>query len=134
MRMEINRVVLTGYVGNMPEIRYTQDGKKIGTMGVATHRSTQGRGKEESFTDWHRVVTYDEIFADMMEREIERGSYVYVEGRLQTRKWKDKQHRDHYTTEVILDLEDHLLLVLKREKHQFQSIPTLKEFLEERED
>jgi single-strand DNA-binding protein len=129
MRMEINRMILTGYVGNIPEIRYTQDGKKIGTMSVATHR----RGKE-SLTDWHRVVTYDEALADVMEKDIERGSYVYVEGRLQTRKWQDKQRRDHYTTEVILDLEDHLLLVLKREKHQVQSTTPLKDFLAENED
>jgi single-strand DNA-binding protein len=129
MKVEINRVVLTGYVGNIPEIRYTQDGKKIGTMSVATHR----RGKE-SFTDWHRVVTYDEALADMMERDIERGSYVYVEGRLQTRKWKDKQQRDHYTTEVILDGEDHVLLVLKREKHQFHHETLLRDFLEEDEN
>jgi len=129
MRTEINRVVLTGYVGNVPEIRYTSDGKKIGTMSVATHRR-----EKESFTDWHRVVTYDESLADIMEKEVERGSYVYVEGRLQTRKWQDKLHKDHYTTEVILDFTDHSLLVLKHEKYQVVQGPSLlKEFLEERE-
>lgn len=124
MRTEINRVILTGYVGNLPEIRCTQDGRKIGTMSVATHR-------KESLTDWHRVVTYDEAAVNIMEKEIERGSYVYVEGRLQTRKWQDKQHKDHYTTEVILDLEEHLLLVLKHDKYQFHQGNLLKDFLEE---
>jgi single-strand DNA-binding protein len=129
MRMEINRMVLAGYVGNIPEIRYTQDGKKIGTMSVATHR----RGKE-SFTDWHRVVTYHEGIADIMEKQVERGSYVYAEGRLQTRKWQDKQGRDHYTTEIILDLEDHILLVSKHEKYQASHKTPLTDFLAEGEN
>ena len=118
MRTELNRVVLAGYVAGKPEIRYTKEGKQIGTMTVATHR--------KELTDWHRVVGYNEDLVTRMEQEVDKGSYVYVEGRLQTRKWTDKLEHVHYVTEVILEM----LLVLKHEKHELPPIPSLEEFLE----
>jgi single-strand DNA-binding protein len=98
MRTELNRVVLLGYAAGKPEIRYTKDNKKIGTMTVATR----------------------------MEQEVEKGAYIYVEGRLQTRKWQDKLEQNHYVTEVIIEM----LLVLKHEKHELSPITSLQEFLE----
>ena len=118
MKKEINRVVLVGYAASIPEIRVTQDGKRIATLTIATHR--------KDVTDWHRLVALDEGIIDVMEREAEKGSYVYAEGRLQTRKWQDKNHQDHYTTEIVLEI----FLVIKQEKPTFPKESLLREFLE----
>ena len=118
MRKEINRVVLVGYAASIPEIRVAQDGKRIATLTIATHR--------KDATDWHRLIAFDEGIIDVMEREAEKGSYVYAEGRLQTRKWQDKNHQGRYTTEIVLEI----FLVIKQEKHTFPKESLLREFLE----
>ena len=124
--MEINRVILVGYVGSKPDIRYGKDGQKSATMSIATHRTVE----EETFTDWHRVVSYADKITDIIEKDVERGSYIYVEGRLHTRTWEDKHHQKRYMTEVIID-STHKLFVLKKEKHTFDQTSLFGDFLEE---
>jgi len=119
VKKEINRVVLVGYVANVPEVRVTKEGKRVGTLTVATHR--------KEATDWHRLVAFDEEIIDGMERDIEKGTYVYAEGRLQTRKWQDKHQQNHYMTEVVLEI----FHPLKQEKQDVPQNMSLKEFLEE---
>lgn len=119
MKKEINRVVLVGYSATVPEIRVTQDGKRIGTLTIATHR--------KEATDWHRLVAFDEGIVDVMERDAEKGSYVYAEGKLQTRKWVDKHHQDRYTTEIILDM----FLPIKHEKRDLPKESMLKDYMAE---
>ncbi|MEO5371948.1 MAG: single-stranded DNA-binding protein [Magnetococcus sp. DMHC-1] len=99
----LNKVQLIGNLGADPEVRYTQAGKPVATLNVATSESwkdTQGEKKER--TEWHRVVVFGKL-AEIAQQYYRKGSKVYVEGRLQTRKWTDKQGVERYTTEVTLN-------------------------------
>ena len=97
----VNKVILLGTVDREPEVRYTQNGKTVVTLSVATKRSwnDMSTGERKEHTDWHRVVCYGGV-ADSIKETVQRGSSVYVEGALQTRKWQDKEGRDRYITEV----------------------------------
>ena len=100
----INKVILIGNLGRDPEVRYTPNGNAICNISVATTRNwkykTSGDKVEE--TEWHRVVFYDRL-AEIAGEYLKKGRPVYVEGRLKTRKWQDKDGKDVYTTEVIAD-------------------------------
>ena len=100
----VNRVILVGNLGKDPEIRRTQDGRPIANLSIATSESwrdkTSGERKEK--TEWHRVVAFHEGSAKFAEQYLKKGSKVYVEGQLQTRKWQDKDGHDKYSTEVVL--------------------------------
>ncbi len=98
----INKVILIGNLGNDPEVRYTADDKAIANINVATTevwRDRDGGGKQER-TEWHRVVFFGRL-AEIVAEYLKKGSKVYVEGRLQTRKWQDRDGNDRYTTEVV---------------------------------
>lgn len=98
----LNKVMLIGNLGRDPEVRYTQDGKPVANITIATSekwRNKQGEQKEK--TEWHRVVIFGNL-ADIVKQHLRKGSKVYVEGQLQTKKWTDKNGQDRYTTEVIL--------------------------------
>lgn len=98
----INKVILIGNLGRDPETRYSPNGGAICNVSIATTRGwkdkTSGERKEE--TEWHRVVFYDRL-AEIAGEYLKKGRSVYVEGRLKTRKWQDKEGKDQYTTEVI---------------------------------
>ena len=113
MKIDMNRVQITGFMGSNPDIRIRPDGKRVLKMSLATHR----RIKEKTYTDWHKVVSFREEFIEIAEKQVERGSYLYVEGRLQTRKWEDKKGDSHTITEIMLDSFEHKLFVLKHEKY-----------------
>jgi len=104
MAGSVNKVILVGNLGRDPEIRRTQDGRPIAQLSVATSESwrdkTSGERKEK--TEWHRVVIFSEGLAKIAEQYLKKGSKVYLEGALQTRKWQDKDGHDKYTTEVVL--------------------------------
>ncbi len=104
MAGSVNKVILIGNLGRDPEIRHTQAGKKIANISVATSESWKDRqtGERREKTEWHRVVIFNEGLADIVEKYLRKGSKVYLEGQLQTRKWQDQSGADKYTTEVVL--------------------------------
>ncbi|MFM9915050.1 MAG: single-stranded DNA-binding protein [Rhizobacter sp.] len=100
----INKVILIGNLGRDPEVRYTPNGNAICNISVATTRNWKDKtsGDKVEETEWHRVVFYDRL-AEIAGEYLKKGRPVYVEGRLKTRKWQDKEGKDVYTTEVIAD-------------------------------
>ena len=104
MAGSINKVILIGNLGRDPEVRATQDGAKIVQLSLATSESWKDRtsGERRERTEWHRVVIFNERLADVAEQYLRKGSKLYIEGQLQTRKWQDKEGLDRYTTEIVL--------------------------------
>ncbi|MDV7340411.1 single-stranded DNA-binding protein [Terasakiella sp. A23] len=104
MAGSVNKVILVGNLGRDPEVRFTNDGSKIVNLSLATSESWKDRnsGERRERTEWHRVVIFNERLADVAERFLRKGSTVYLEGALQTRKWTDQQGVEKYTTEVVL--------------------------------
>ncbi|WP_375202872.1 single-stranded DNA-binding protein [Hyphococcus sp.] len=104
MAGSINKVILVGNLGADPEIRQTKDGKSIANLSVATSESWKDRntGERREKTEWHRVVIFNEGLARVAEQYLRKGSKVYIEGQLQTRKWQGQDGNDRYTTEVVL--------------------------------
>jgi len=101
MARSVNKVILVGNVGRDPDVRYTSGGDPIATFSLATSRSKQvGNGNWTDETDWHRVVAWQRQ-AEFMMNYVGKGRKLYVEGRLQTRKWTDQQGVERYTTEVV---------------------------------
>ncbi|MEN2980160.1 single-stranded DNA-binding protein [Tistrella bauzanensis] len=104
MAGSVNKVILIGNLGRDPEVRSTQDGMKIVNLAIATSENWRDRqsGERRERTEWHRVVIFNERLAEVAEKFLRKGSKVYVEGALQTRKWTDQQGQEKYTTEVVL--------------------------------
>lgn len=100
----INKVILIGNLGQDPEIRYTSGGMAIATLSLATSESWRDKqtGEQKERTEWHRVVLVGKL-AEVAGQYLKKGSQVYVEGKLQTRKWQDQTGQDRYTTEVQVD-------------------------------
>jgi single-strand DNA-binding protein len=104
MAGSVNKVILVGNLGRDPEIRRTQDGRPIAQLSVATSENWRDKntGERKEKTEWHRVVIFSEGLAKIAEQYLKKGSKVYLEGALQTRKWQDKDGNEKYTTEVVL--------------------------------
>ena len=104
MAGSVNKVILIGNLGRDPEIRSTQDGTKVANLSIATSESWRDKnsGERREKTEWHRVVIFNERLVDVAERFLKKGSKVYLEGQLQTRKWTDQSGAEKYTTEVVL--------------------------------
>lgn len=104
MAGSVNKVILIGNLGRDPEVRHAQDGSKIVNLNVATSESWKDRnsGERKEKTEWHRVVIFNDRVADVAERYLKKGSKVYIEGALQTRKWTDQSGAEKYTTEVVI--------------------------------
>ncbi|MEY2687798.1 MAG: hypothetical protein RL375_1996 [Pseudomonadota bacterium] len=100
----VNKVILIGNLGRDPEVRYTPNGAAICNVSIATTRNWKSKdsGERQEETEWHRVVFYDRL-AEIAGEYLKKGRPVYVEGRLKTRKWQDKEGKDTYTTEIIAD-------------------------------
>ncbi|MEE4246078.1 MAG: single-stranded DNA-binding protein [Kangiellaceae bacterium] len=100
----INKVILVGNLGNDPEIRYTPNGGAIANLSIATSEQWKDKatGEPRDKTEWHRVVIFGKL-AEVAGEYLKKGSQVYIEGKLQTRKWQDQQGQDKYTTEVVID-------------------------------
>jgi single-strand DNA-binding protein len=105
MAGSVNKVILVGNVGKDPEIRHTQSGKKIANINVVTNESWRDRqsGERKERAEFHRIVVFNEGLADVVERFVKKGSKLYIEGTLRTRKWQGQDGKDNYTTEVVLD-------------------------------
>lgn len=104
MAGSLNKVQLIGNLGADPDIRRTQDGRPIANLSIATSESWRDRtsGERKERTEWHRVVIFSEGLCKIAEQYLRKGSKVYVEGQLQTRKWTDQQGQERYSTEVVL--------------------------------
>lgn len=104
MAGSVNKVILVGNLGRDPEIRHGQDGKKIATFSIATSESWKDRatGERKERTEWHRVVVFNDGLANVVEKYVRKGSKLYIEGQLQTRKWADDSGQEKYSTEVVL--------------------------------
>src|SRR4030081_1801235 len=104
MAGSVNKVILVGNLGRDPEIRSTNDGIRIANLNLATSESWRDKmsGERKERTEWHRVVIFNERLAEIAEKYLKKGSKIYVEGALQTRKWTDNSGQERYTTEVVL--------------------------------
>lgn len=100
----VNKVILVGNVGRDPETRHTQSGDMIVNLSVATSETWRDRqsGERRERTEWHRVVIFNEHCAKVADQYLRKGSKVYIEGQLQTRKWTDQQGVEKYTTEIVI--------------------------------
>ncbi|MBY0354410.1 MAG: single-stranded DNA-binding protein [Rickettsiales bacterium] len=104
MAGSINKVILVGNLGRDPEIRATQDGREIANLAIATSESWKDRntGERKEKTEWHRVVIFNDGLVNVAKNYLHKGSKVYIEGQLQTRKWTDKDGAEKYSTEIVL--------------------------------
>ena len=104
MAGSINKVILVGNLGRDPEIRSTGDGTRIANLALATSETWRDRnsGERKERTEWHRVVIFNERLVEVVEKYVKKGSKLYIEGALQTRKWTDNQGQERYSTEIVL--------------------------------
>ncbi|WOG27442.1 single-stranded DNA-binding protein [Endozoicomonas sp. 8E] len=104
MARGVNKVILIGNLGNDPDVRFTPNGSAVANLSVATSESWKDRntGQPQEKTEWHRVVIFGKL-AEIAQQFLRKGSKVYIEGKLQTRKWQDQSGQDKYTTEVVVD-------------------------------
>lgn len=119
----INKVILIGNVGRDPEIRTTQDGKEIASITIATSDSWKDKtsGEKRERTEWHRISVFNEALVNIIKNYVKKGSKLYVEGTLQTRKWVDNSGVERYTTEVVLQGFNAVLLMVDSNKNQDHS-------------
>jgi len=104
MAGSVNKVILVGNLGRDPEIRSMQDGNRVANLSVATSESWRDKtsGERREKTEWHRVVVFNDHLVGVIEKFLRKGSKIYLEGQLQTRKWTDQSGVEKYTTEVVL--------------------------------
>jgi len=114
MAGSVNKVILIGNLGKDPEIRRTQDGRPIASFSIATSEQWRDRnsGERKERTEWHNIVVFNEGLCKVVENYVRKGSKLYIEGQLQTRKWQDKDGNDRYTTEVVLQGFNSVLTML----------------------
>ena len=104
MAKGINKAILVGNLGNDPDVRFTQGGAAVANISIATSESWNDKqtGQKQEKTEWHRVVIFGKL-AEIAQQYLKKGSKVYIEGKLQTRKWQANDGQDRYTTEIIVD-------------------------------
>ena len=104
MAGSLNKVLLIGRLGNDPEVRSTQDGRTVVNFSIATSETWKDKNTNErkEKTEWHRVVVFNEGLSKIIQQYVKKGSRIYIEGQLQTRKWQDQSGQDKYTTEIVL--------------------------------
>jgi single-strand DNA-binding protein len=104
MAGSVNKVILVGNLGRDPEVRSTQDGREVANFTLATSESWKDRntGERKEKTEWHRIVIFNDGLINIVKNYLKKGSKVYIEGQLQTRKWTDQSGQEKFTTEVVL--------------------------------
>ncbi len=104
MAGSVNKVILVGNLGKDPEIRFMPDGAKVANFSIATSESWKDKssGERRERTEWHRISVMNDKVAEIVEKYVRKGSKVYVEGQLQTRKWNDQSGQERYTTEILI--------------------------------
>ncbi len=112
--MSINKVILVGNVGQDPEIRNTSDGREIASFSIATSESWKDKnsGEKKEKTEWHRLVVFSQGLVGIVKSYVKKGSKLYIEGQLQTRKWTDNSGVEKYTTEIVLQNYNSTLQIL----------------------
>jgi len=120
----INKVILVGNLGAKPEVKYASNGNAISNLSVATSESwtDKSTGQKQERTEWHRVSLFGKL-AEIAGQYLDKGSKVYVEGKLQTRKWQDQNGQDRYTTEVVVSGFNGTLQMLDRRDDSSSSAP-----------
>jgi single-strand DNA-binding protein len=121
--MSVSKTILIGRLGKDPEIRTTQDGKEIANFGLATSETWKDKntGERKEKTEWHRVVVFNPSLVSVIKSYVKKGSKIYVEGCNQTRKWQDKEGKEHSTTEVVLNpFKSSLTLLDSKDKSENQ--------------
>ena len=120
MAGSVNKVILVGNLGSDPEIRRTQDGRTIALIKLATSESWRDRntGERREKTEWHRIVVLSDGLAKISETYLKKGSKVYVEGQLQTRKWEDQNGQTRFSTEIVVQNWNSALHFLDKRQHQ----------------
>jgi single-strand DNA-binding protein len=113
----VNKVIIVGTLGRDPEVRYTPNGNAIANLNVATSEqwTDKQNGAKQERTEWHRVVLYGKI-AEIAGQYLKKGSQVYLEGKLQTRKWQDQSGQDRYSTEIIIDQNGQMQMLGARQQ------------------
>ena len=116
MARGVNRVILVGNLGQDPEVRYMPNGNAVANISVATSETWKDKqtGESKDKTEWHRVVIFGKL-AEIAGEYLKKGSQVYIEGQLQTRKWQDQSGIDHYTTEIVVNIGGALQMLGSRE-------------------
>lgn len=130
MAGSINRVILIGNLGADPEVKSTQGGRPVANLSIATSETWRDRatGERKEKTEWHRVVIWNEGLCKVAEQYLRKGSKVYLEGSLQTRKWQDKDGNDKYSTEVVLNGYGSNLTMLDNPRRDDEQSDPYKEF------
>ena len=126
MAGSLNKVLLIGRLGNDPEIRTTQDGRSVVSFSIATSDTWRDKNTNErkERTEWHRIVIFNEGLSKIVEQYVKKGSRVYLEGQLQTRKWQDQSGQERYTTEIVLQNYSGNLTILDSSSDGPASIPS----------
>ena len=121
----INRVILIGNLGSKPEIKYSSNGNPLANLSVATSESwtDKNSGEKQQRTEWHRVVVFGD-FAVSAEKSLDKGSKVYLQGKLTTRKWQDNNGQNRYTTEIVVSGFDGVLQNLDQEASSMSNSPS----------
>lgn len=125
MARGVNKVILIGNLGNDPEIRHSNSGQEIANLSVATDESYKDKntGQLVPRTEWHKVVIFGKL-AEIASQYLRKGSKVYLEGRLQTRKWQDQAGQDRYTTEIVVDMSGTMQMLDGRSGDSGHAQPT----------
>ena len=99
----LNKAILIGNLGRDPEVRHTTNGKAVANFSIATSETWKDKntGQKQEKTEWHNLIAFDKL-AEIVSQYVKKGSQIYVEGKLQTRKWQDKNGQDRYTTEIVV--------------------------------
>ncbi len=116
MARGVNKVILIGNLGNDPDVRFTPNGGAVANLSLATSESWKDRntGQQQEKTEWHRVVIFGKL-AEIAQQYLRKGSKVYIEGKLQTRKWQGQDGQDRYTTEVVVDITGQMQMLDSRQ-------------------
>ena len=126
MAGSVNKVILVGNLGADPDVRSTKDGRPVVNLSVATSENWRDKnsGERREKTEWHRVVIFSEGLCRIAEQYLKKGSKVYLEGQLQTRKWQDDNGNDRYTTEVVLQNYGGVMTMLDTVSYTHLTLPT----------
>ena len=124
MAGSINKVILLGRLGSDPEIRVSQDGNKIARLSLATSESWKDKETNEKRekTEWHRIVIFSKGLSDVAERYLKKGSLIYVEGQIKTRKFTDQSGMEKFTTEVVLQQYNSTLTMLDNRSGNLETV------------
>jgi single-strand DNA-binding protein len=116
MARGINKVILIGNLGQDPDVRFTPNGNAVANLSIATDESYKDRqtGQLVPKTEWHKIAMFGKI-AEVAGQYLRKGSKIYIEGKLQTRKWQDKEGQDRYSTEVIVDISGQMQMLDSRQ-------------------